>query len=1512
MRSGHIDFSEELIQTHHVKLDVRAVDASVPILHVALGRDDVDFVELFLRNGASPRSRSISGTPAIVHAVEAGSLACVDLLLGAGVSLDLEKEDELFAKEEKERKKDQPDDTDTFVESPFEGWFIVLTGVFSVSKSLIQSVVEANGGKIQNAVNGKTTHCCYSGVDGVNDYGQNMGKGDKKYKESKRRKLPFIDESTITRYLHNTNQQVARLAGAQEPTVEIKTPIIFTVIDKCAGGGCCGFVPLLKVLEFLLERGADHHQLNEKGQNLLTCAIERLNPTHASDIAAMDYVLGIIGAEKIDEYDETGMTPLLAATAACKWEFVRLLLATGNANANAFVKDPVVPPEKPYIKEEDQGEESEKKTDKYYNKLYGWNCFHLLVRHGQYDLFVLAVDRTKEKADLNARTKTDDETPLVLLSCRSFDICKFLLCDASVDVGAQSAQGKNLMHVVFDGTTVGTFAKSEGGKERPQDSYNIPAGGVGFGGSQSSCHDRFSYGHSDMGQVAIQSLINFKRWRSSAYHSNLSATDSDGMTPLHYCARAVQGTACVRMLLSDRPDLLECKNSIGNTPLACALLASRDHVATYLLEHEANLNGSVFSVEERTVIDPGDELRKSKQVKDVSMYEYAMKHDLVGVVFAMLQHKKCDLNAALAASIGGANLDWTEHLLNALDLRDGDFAAHLIQLLFKCSRTPDAKARSQLLSLVKRLSPHCRDCGPKTDGDGNTFLHHFVANRHEVDSLLPLLDALGLKMVLAALLHQNNCGHNPVHLCVRLRQVRLLRLLLDFDGAEKAALTPDNLGNTPLHLLLSFNSQGVAVDSDVLSMLVACGCDLLACNHAGECAVSALGQLPDFQCERLASSLPKGTLEGDDIQAKFSAIRRKRDLDASASAAKRNRARGTYAKSLVAIKRRWASMEANRKRAGEIEDERQRTLAKFGRLAIPVHQRCSGHQNYEVYISDHGDVYDAVLQSSEADAGTFGSNKFHSIQLLVLKKEVRANTARRNAGNMTMGDYARSLGVSHTLVYEMWGRSDESEYSHKQRRRGFRSLESGLEYFNEVFGAKTESVLGVSYEIRPTANYTWVKKLYEEKKAQLSTQQQAEQSSILDSVMPKEVSLLLRVITNLSNIRRELRSEGVDTTSLPLGQTVSQSMIMEGYRVLEEISQTISAVKRLSILRGKRLREQRNEVYALQSKLKKLTDKLYSAIPRGFGSVGMGNIRHMPIIDTEEAIKKETAFLRSLEDVEETLTLVLGASKEMNVTQNDGKDYAESLVCSFPEKIVCFRDMLGVSLRPIEKHSDKFKLLEQYAHASSPNSDIIAALRVTRYEEAERFAPFEADRQRSNSRGFPCNQLLFHSTKVSNCVGILMRGLKIAPVEAPASGFLFGKGVYFADTFEKSAGYAQSRCMFEIHNSSSAFEDINSLKVMFVCEVALGEPFILRNFDLFHNLEDEEVTLPPQGTNSVFAGGSICPDPSGFFVTKKGVGIPLGSLGPAPVDQVKIGVRHNEYIVYDEARVKIKYIMLFR
>ena len=62
--------------------------------------------------------------------------------------------------------------------------------------------------------------------------------------------------------------------------------------------------------------------------------------------------------------------------------------------------------------------------------------------------------------------------------------------------------------------------------------------------------------------------------------------------------------------------------------------------------------------------------------------------------------------------------------------------------------------------------------------------------------------------------------------------------------------------------------------------------------------------------------------------------------------------------------------------------------------------------------------------------------------------------------------------------------------------------------------------------------------------------------------------------------------------------------------------------------------------------------------------------------------------------------------------------------------------------------------------------------------------------------------------------------MRIAPPEAPVTGYMFGKGVYFADMFSKSANYC-----YASHSATTG--------VLLLCEVAFIS--ILKDFLLGWN-----------------------------------------------------------------------------
>lgn len=137
---------------------------------------------------------------------------------------------------------------------------------------------------------------------------------------------------------------------------------------------------------------------------------------------------------------------------------------------------------------------------------------------------------------------------------------------------------------------------------------------------------------------------------------------------------------------------------------------------------------------------------------------------------------------------------------------------------------------------------------------------------------------------------------------------------------------------------------------------------------------------------------------------------------------------------------------------------------------------------------------------------------------------------------------------------------------------------------------------------------------------------------------------------------------------------------------------------------------------------------------------------------------------------------------------------------------------------------------------------------------------------------------------MTNFVGILSQGLRIAPPEAPVTGYMFGKGVYFADMQSKSAQYCYSSIS-------------DNVGILLLCEVALG------NMNEKFYADYNSASLPA-GKHSTLGVGKTAPSSS---ITKEGVIIPNGKAGPTNTSQGTL--YYNEFIVYDIAQIKIKYLL---
>jgi len=209
---------------------------------------------------------------------------------------------------------------------------------------------------------------------------------------------------------------------------------------------------------------------------------------------------------------------------------------------------------------------------------------------------------------------------------------------------------------------------------------------------------------------------------------------------------------------------------------------------------------------------------------------------------------------------------------------------------------------------------------------------------------------------------------------------------------------------------------------------------------------------------------------------------------------------------------------------------------------------------------------------------------------------------------------------------------------------------------------------------------------------------------------------------------------------------------------------------------------------------------------------------------------------------------------------------------------------LNCNLTPLNKYAKEYSLLKKYIDVGyDPENlgyhiQLLNIFKIERSGERDRFDPYRETRPR---------KLLWHGSRLCNSVGILSEGLRIAPPEAPMSGYLFGKGIYLADRIQKSAPFC--------FPSSE-----NNIGILYLCDTALGEHYEVKKPEYIKALPSELLSTKVLGKN--------LPDPTEEALIDDKVIIPLGS--PIPTNELDVFVEDQEFVVYNVSQVQLKYLVL--
>ncbi|KEQ70623.1 PARP-domain-containing protein, partial [Aureobasidium namibiae CBS 147.97] len=353
------------------------------------------------------------------------------------------------------------------------------------------------------------------------------------------------------------------------------------------------------------------------------------------------------------------------------------------------------------------------------------------------------------------------------------------------------------------------------------------------------------------------------------------------------------------------------------------------------------------------------------------------------------------------------------------------------------------------------------------------------------------------------------------------------------------------------------------------------------------------------------------------------------------------------------------------------------------------------------------------------------------------------------------------------------------------------------------------------------------------------------------------IQSLMELVFNQKHFATTMQSLNYDVNKLPLGK-LSKATIIKGFEILKELSAMMSDTSVVHSLAG----------------YEELSNQYYSYIPHSFGR------NRPPIIQTLDMLKPEIELLDSLSDLKNA-DEILKKAKE-----------TASQIHPLDSRFQGLGMQEMLSLAP---SSSEFSEIDQYLHKTCGSTHSIKyevqdIFRIQRQGEFERFDKSKYATVASDRR------LLWHGSRTTNFGGILSQGLRIAPPEAPVNGYMFGKGIYLADMSSKSANYCSPY-------------DSDGYALLLLCEAELGKPMQTLTDASYEAAE----TAKEMGAFSTWGQGQTAPktwkDAGCIHPSLAGATMPDTTKLPGATNIPGAYLQYNEYICYDVAQVRLRYLL---
>ncbi|CAE6435046.1 unnamed protein product [Rhizoctonia solani] len=500
---------------------------------------------------------------------------------------------------------------------------------------------------------------------------------------------------------------------------------------------------------------------------------------------------------------------------------------------------------------------------------------------------------------------------------------------------------------------------------------------------------------------------------------------------------------------------------------------------------------------------------------------------------------------------------------------------------------------------------------------------------------------------------------------------------------------------------------------------------------------------------------------------------------------------------------------------------------------------------HQVYVDDQGEIWDAMLNQTDA---MNNNNKFYVIQLLHPSKDKNS-----------------------VSLHVRWGRVGESGSS---QDKGPWSPDRAVQEFLKQFKSKAGTDWSNRETMQPKkGKYMWLERAYgdddeEDNGKGKAKDEDGPRAKTPEPTLGAELLDLASLIFSASLIQAALSEMNYDANKLPLGK-LAKSTILNGFTALKGIAEVLAEPN------GAKAAEHGGQRQACID----LTNAYYSVIPHSFGR------RHPTIIDRPEILKRELELVDALGDME-IANKIMSDSRPRDADGNPVNPLDANM-----------RSLDLKFIDPVARGSKEWSTIADYmtgthgATHSNYKTSLRNLFRVERHGETENWNNAGWGDLKNGEK-----MLLWHGSRSTNFAGILKQGLRIAPPEAPVTGYMFGKGVYFADAFSKSANYCHAR-------------QSKNIGIMLLCEVAVKPYLELNDSDYYADQNSKNNgKIATKGVGQAQPGEwQDCSDALDRE-DLKGVVMPKGGL-----KQLKppgAWLQYNEYIVYSPNQIRVRYLLM--